>query len=259
MAPKNPSSNQMKLGVGERRLPQSLPLGAASNTGKKMTLKPQGALGNKHLAQAGDAGSGTGTKGVLHHGDGPTIPDMFKNPQPIMHPLPLAERTTMSTNLMQSHELVERSDFNSGLAFSASNNSLSQVSVDSNECCLDMTAASVDLTLTGLCVSAPSSIFEGLSTVIGEGESYTPQVPSLGETTMPAQGFENFRCNGRAVPVHSLASEGLRSLGNTHVAASNIRAGNNVFPGQSEVLENFVSLSDQSRDSDDSSASLSID
>ncbi|KAJ1113766.1 hypothetical protein NDU88_002008 [Pleurodeles waltl] len=110
MAPKNVCSSRMKPGVGvyEWRLLQSLPSGAASNAGKKMTLKPQGALGNKQSAQIVDAGSGTGTKGVMHHREGLIIPDIFENPQPITCPPPLAGRTAMSKSLVQSQKSMER-------------------------------------------------------------------------------------------------------------------------------------------------------
>ncbi|KAJ1130864.1 hypothetical protein NDU88_009209 [Pleurodeles waltl] len=162
----------------------------------------------------------------------------------------------MATSLLQ--EVVDRGDFNSCLVFSASDNILSQVSVDCNEC-LDMTVASADLTLTDICVSTPSPKFEGLSTVTGEGESCTMQDSSQAGTIMQAQGFEDLRCKGKVVPSQSLASDGSRSRGNTHVAASNNRAGKEVFLGQNDVIENFSSLSDHSRDSDDSSVSLPTD
>ncbi|KAJ1145403.1 hypothetical protein NDU88_011690 [Pleurodeles waltl] len=178
MAPKNRRSSRMKIGVGERRPPQSLPLGAASNAGKKSVSKAQGALDNKQLIQIVDAGSGSRIKDVMHHGDGPTIPDMFESPQPIMNPPSLGGRVTISTTLLESQELVECGDSDAGLAHSVSNNSFSQVSADSSECCLNMTATSADLTLTGLYASAPSSNFDGLSAVTGEGENCTPQAPS---------------------------------------------------------------------------------
>ncbi|KAJ1198252.1 hypothetical protein NDU88_002095 [Pleurodeles waltl] len=83
MALKTSCGNRLKPGVGERRLPQSLPLGAASNIGnarKKMALNTQGALDSKQSAPTVDGGSGTGAKSVGYHGGGPIIPEMFKNP-----------------------------------------------------------------------------------------------------------------------------------------------------------------------------------
>ncbi|KAJ1119699.1 hypothetical protein NDU88_007884 [Pleurodeles waltl] len=266
MAPSNPHCTRMKpgadAGASERRQPLSPSLVAASNAGKKSVRKPQGVLGNKQSVQVVDAGPGVGvgTKDAAHHGDGPTIPDMFKSTQPTKHLPPPAGRATISITLLQSQELVERGDSNIRLAHSASNNSLSQVSADISECHVNMAAAPVDLTLTGSCATVLSSNFEGSPAVTGEGESCTPQVLvlTLDEATMLAQGIENLRCNGGAAPAYSQEGEGLRSYGSNHEATTNTRAVKDIVPGQNEVTELFFSLSDQSRDPDDSSTSSSI-
>ncbi|KAJ1208621.1 hypothetical protein NDU88_004004 [Pleurodeles waltl] len=119
---------------------------------------PEGPRGNKQSAQFVDTGSGTGIKGIAHQGDGLTIPDMFKNPQPTMHPSPSFGKMTMSANLMQVQEAAEREDRNGGLAPLVRSNSSYQDTVDHNECCLDMTVASMDLILTGDVSPLPAPI-----------------------------------------------------------------------------------------------------
>ncbi|KAJ1192665.1 hypothetical protein NDU88_001971 [Pleurodeles waltl] len=257
MAPKNTQSNRTKPGISEGRLPQSQPriLGAVSNAGTKTIFKSQGARGSKQSPQILDDGFGNGNKGIVHHGDGMTIPDMFKNPQPIMHsPLQIGKKT-ISTNLMHVQELEGRGDCNDGSAPSASSNSPSQVS---DECSFDMTAASMDLTLTSLRVSALSSNSEDVLTVIEEGEHCTPQDPSLGRAIMPVQGSENRRCNKGVGPAHSSVREGLGTFGSAQLDVFNNRAENDTL-GQTEVTENFFSLSDHSKDSEDPNAGSSTD
>ncbi|KAJ1118916.1 hypothetical protein NDU88_007103 [Pleurodeles waltl] len=114
MVPKNACGNRLKPGSSEQRLPQTLPLGLVSktaNVGKKMAPKIQGGLENKQPAPALDSDSGTEVKSAGHHGGGPTIPEMFKNPQSAIYPLPLARRLTMATSFKQSPELGECGDF----------------------------------------------------------------------------------------------------------------------------------------------------
>ncbi|KAJ1082388.1 hypothetical protein NDU88_002556 [Pleurodeles waltl] len=130
MAPKKSSSNQLKPGAGERRLPDFLPLGLASNAGnagKKIALKTQGAMDNKQSAPTvdGGSGSGIGAKSFGYHGGGLIIPEMFKNPQPIVHPLPLARRMIMATSLTQSQEMVECGESSGNLVSSTRSTTLS--------------------------------------------------------------------------------------------------------------------------------------
>ncbi|KAJ1131911.1 hypothetical protein NDU88_010241 [Pleurodeles waltl] len=164
----------------------------------------------------------------------------------------------MATSLKQSLELPECGDPIGKLVPSVSSNTPSQVSADGYGC-LDMTESSGDLSLTGLCVSPPSSIYEGLLTMSGERECCTTRGPSLPEITVQAQGFENLRFDGSATQAHFLIIEGSPSLDKIHETASNSRAGKDGCSGQVEVGENVFSLSDQSRDSDNFSTSSLTD
>ncbi|KAJ1109437.1 hypothetical protein NDU88_006798 [Pleurodeles waltl] len=116
----------------------------------------------------------------------------------------------------------------------------------------------MDLTLTSLHVSALSSNSEGVLTMIEEGEHCTPQHRSLGRAIMPVQGSENRRCSNGLGPGHSSVREGLRTFGSAQLDVSNNRAEKNTLR-QTEVTENFFSLSDQSRDSEDPNAGSSTD
>ncbi|KAJ1122378.1 hypothetical protein NDU88_000867 [Pleurodeles waltl] len=164
----------------------------------------------------------------------------------------------MATSLKQSLELMECGDPNGELAPSASRNTLPQVSVDV-DVCLDMTESPGDLTLTGLCASSTSPICEGLLTMTGEGLCCTMQGPSLPEITAQVQGFENLQYDDRAAPAHCFTSEDFLCLDKIHETAPNSRAGKDSCSGQAEVGENFFLISDQSKDSDNSSASSSTD
>ncbi|KAJ1092892.1 hypothetical protein NDU88_006002 [Pleurodeles waltl] len=164
----------------------------------------------------------------------------------------------MATSFKQSLKLTECGNRNGESVPSVSSNIPSQVSADGNEC-LNMNETSGDLTLTGLCVSAPSSICEGPLTMTGEGVCHTMQGPSSPGTTAQAQDFENLRSDDRAAPAHFLISEGSQCLDKINGTAFNSRVGKNGCSGQGEVGENFFSLSDQSRDLDKSNTSSSKD
>ncbi|KAJ1178143.1 hypothetical protein NDU88_003390 [Pleurodeles waltl] len=216
-----------------------------------MAPKIQGALENKQPASALGGDLGIEAKSAGNHGGGPTIPEMFKNPQSAVYSLPLAGRLTTATSFKHSLDLVECGDYNGKLVPSVNSNIPSQISADGNGC-LDMNESSGDLTLTGLCVSAPSSICEGSLTMSGEGVCRITQGPSSPGITAQAQDFENLRCDVRAAPAHFLISKGSQCLDKTHEATCNNRVGKDGCSGQGDVGEKMFSLSDQSRDSDNS-------
>ncbi|KAJ1089507.1 hypothetical protein NDU88_002658 [Pleurodeles waltl] len=150
-----------------------------------------------------------------------------------------------------------RSECNGGSAPSASCNSLLQAS---DECSLDMTVVSMDHTLTSLRASALTSNSEDVLIATEQGDHCTPQDPSLGRPIIPAQGSENQGCrNGlEPGPVHALVRQDFGTIGSAQLDVFNNRTEQGTL-GQTEVAENFFSLSDQSKESEDPNAALSTD
>ncbi|KAJ1143749.1 hypothetical protein NDU88_010054 [Pleurodeles waltl] len=257
LALKNPCSTSWKSGVGagtgasERRQPYSR--GAASNTGQNPVPKPQATILNKRSSQSVDAKSGAGTMDDAHHIDGLTNPEMFKSPQHMKHLLhPAGRGAITSTTLPQSQEFLEGSDSNTTVAHPANNNSPSQVSADISDICDNMTASLEGP--TGSCNTILSSNFEGSLVTMGEGANFTPHVLtySLNENTVLLQDTENMMYNDGVVLAHPQEGEGLWGAGGSNEATANTRSVKGTEPGQNEAAEMFFSLSDQSRDGDDS-------
>ncbi|KAJ1101687.1 hypothetical protein NDU88_006752 [Pleurodeles waltl] len=164
----------------------------------------------------------------------------------------------MVTSFKHLLDLVECGDYNGELVPPVNSNTTSQVSADGNGC-LDMNESSGDLTLTGLCVSVPSSTCEGLLTNSGEGVRRIMQGPSSPGIIAQSQDFENPLGDDKMAPVHFLISECSQGLDKIHGAVCNNRVGKDGCSGQGEVGEKNVLLSDQSRDSDNSNTSSSTD
>ncbi|KAJ1100574.1 hypothetical protein NDU88_005656 [Pleurodeles waltl] len=232
MAPKNPPGTRGKPGAGATEGRQPLSLGAASNDGRRLISKLQGAHLRKRPDQLEDSILESGYRGDLQPGDGPVIPDIFKAPQQGKRLMaPAGKGATSSTTSSQQNWPQDSTVVQSELDAKPSH-------VSDN-----IIVVLEDSAVAGISDVAFKSNFETSVPVRG-CRVHTPHsgAQNTSENVSPPQHSEGMRHNGEVALAQQHNGEGQRIYGGSHEAIIDTRPSKGFEPGQGEDAENFFSI-----------------